>query len=160
MSSFFGSGEKKTETTNNQLGASEDAQLASAQSVVGKDDAVVLGGTNNRNVIGNDASQGQGVINNGALAIGGYGNNLSNATVSVGYDAGQFQTALQTVGSNLSSALNSQSASSNSTLDAVLNQIGALAESKQTDGASGVNKNIVWIVAGVLLLLGFLFYRK
>lgn len=157
---FFGSGDKTTSTTNTQLGASEDAQLASAQSVVGKDDAVVLGGTQNRNVIGNDASQGQGVINNGALAIGGAGNNLQGADITLGYDAGQFQTALQSVGSNLSNALNSQSAASNTTLDAVLNKLSALAESKQTDGASAVNKNIVWIVAGLLLLLGYLFRRK
>lgn len=158
---IFGSGDKVQSTTNTQVGASEDAQQAyGAQSQTAKDDAVVLGGYGNRNVIGNDASQGQGIINQGALAIGGYGNNLSNAAITVGYDAAQFQNALQSVGSNLSNALNSQSAAGQSTLNSVLDRISTLAENRQTDGDSSRNKIVLWIVLGVLALVGFVFTRK
>ncbi len=139
--------------------ADAEAIAAGAGAVVGKDEAVVQGGQNTKNVIGSDASS-SGVVNNGGLAIGGQNNNLTGAQVTVGYDAGQFQTALQTVGSNLSEALNAQGDAGKQTLDSVLTKLSDLAESKQTDGESGKNKIVLYVVAGVLALLAFLFYRK
>jgi hypothetical protein len=151
---FFGSGDKSQSTYNTQTGASEEAQLITgAGSAAAKDEAVVLGGSFNTNKItGTDASGG-GMVNSGVS-----GNR--DSTITVGYDAGQFQTALQSVGSNLSNALNAQSAAGASTLDKVLEKVGSLAESKQTDGISGLSKTALWALALVAAVLATWIFKR
>lgn len=169
---------KSSSTSNdNRTGASEEGLALSGGSVgtregdaissnsgqgtVAKEESTAQGGYGNRNLLNSqDASQGQGVINNGALAIGGYGNNLSGSEISVGYDAGAFQNALQTVGSNLSQAINSQANTNNAQLDAVLGRLASLAESKQTDGQSAVNKNLLWLALAALAVFGWILSRR
>lgn len=56
----------------------------------------------------------------------------------------------------LDKVLDSQSAN---TGDAI-NKITDLAENKQTDGESGKNKIVLYVVAGVLALVAFIFWKK
>ncbi len=130
-------GSSSNTTTADQTGASESGVVASGGAAVVQDQAVSLGGANSKNIIGLDTS----------------GNN--NSQITVGYDAEQFQSALQTVGSNLSGALKTQAAAGNDTLDKVLSQLSSLAESKQTEGVSGLSKTALWgvgIVAVAVLV--------
>jgi len=72
--------------------------------------------------------------------------------------ADKFSTSLSDLGKQqqvgLEDALNAQTGIFKDTLGS----LATLAESKQTDGASGVNKNIVYVIAGVLFLAGFIVY--
>ena len=136
-------GSSSSTTTADQTGASESGVVASGGAAVVQDQAVSLGGANSKNIIGLDTS----------------GNN--NSQITVGYDAEQFQSALQTVGSNLSGAIKAQAAAGNDTLDKVLGQLATLAESKQTDGVSGLSKTALWAIA--IVVTGFVvwaFNRK
>ena len=117
------------------------------------------------------ATQGGIAANNGAVVVGDGGSLLTGAVkvsgnnagdITLGYDAGQFQSALNSVGSNLTNALSAQSSTQSSTLEKVLGQLAPLAESKQTEGVSGLSKTALWgigiVVSGALAF--FLFRKK
>lgn len=127
---------------------SEAVALAnSAGNTIARDEAVSVGGA------GNAAAKDLGIAQSaGANSVQNTGiSGNQNSTVTVGYDAGQFQTALQTVGTNISSAVNSQAAAGKESLNNVLEKITDLAESKQTDGLSNLGKTVLWaLVIGVL----------
>ncbi len=137
-----GGGSSQSTTTADQTGASEAGIVAAANATVAREDSVAIGGQNNRINLGTDASNNTG-------------------TLTVGYDAAQFQSALQGVGSNLTSALSAQSATSSDVLDKVLGKLSTLAESKQTDGVSGLSKTA--LIAIGIVVAGFVvwaFARK
>lgn len=146
------------------MGFYQDNKIVADSEVIGvagstgvtaaRDEAVALGGTGNKNIIGADASGENNTVNSGTLS----GN--KDSTITVGYDAGQFQTALQTVGSNLTNALSAQSAAGSETLENVLGKLTDLAESKQTDGESGKNQIVLYVVLAVLAVVAWIFYRK
>lgn len=169
---FFGSGDKTQTTTNTQVGASESSTQSTGGGAAARDEAVALSGYAS-NTVGDNASTqrvSQGVAaNNNSIALGGSsqlqtggvrlgGNN--SGQITVGYDAGTTQTLLQTLGNNLTDALTAQSATGRAQLDSILGSIGSLAESKQTDGASGQNKTVLYFGLALLALLGWLFSRK
>jgi hypothetical protein len=138
---FFGSGDKSQATTVQNLGAS--------------DEGVVLGGQKNTNL-----------LNSGVAVTGSKGVNIgttieaTDSNVTLGYDANAFNAALGNVGNTLTAALDKQSTAGKSILDSTLNKISELAESKLTEGDSDRNKIILYVVAGVLLLVGVIFWRK
>lgn len=45
-------------------------------------------------------------------------------------------------------------------LSNVLEKIGELSESNATGGASSLNKTMLWAVAGILLLVGYIIYKR
>ena len=126
-----GSGGGSTTNEANQTGASEQGVVATGQGVVAQN-GVSAGGTGNKN------------------NLGGEYNNAPGGTISVGLDANQLQTALKT-----------QSASQLEALDQVLNNLSGLAESKQTDGISGLSKTALWAIAIVVIgVVAWAFNRK
>ena len=148
---------RSTSTTYNVAADTEATNIVgSSGSAAARDEAVSVGGSGNAAAKDSGVAQSAGA--NSVLNTGISGN--ENSTVTIGYDAGQFQTALQTVGSNLTSAVNSQSAAGKETLNTVLGQLTSLAESKQTDGESGRNNVILYIALAVLAVVGVYFYRN
>lgn len=117
-------GSSSNTTTADQTGASEQGVNATSSGTVAQS-GVSLGGSNNKNNLGGEY-------------------NAPGGNISVGYDAAQFQSSLAAVGGNLNSALKAQAANQNETLDKVLGQLSSLAESKQTDGVSGLSKTALW----------------
>lgn len=142
-------------------GAREDGQ-AGVHSNIAKDDGVAISSSGS-NIITGDAT---------AVGTGAYQSNISLGhqvqassgghigDVTVGYDAASFQNALQTVGSNLSQAINSQANTNNAQLDSVLGRLASLAESKQTDGESAVNKNVLWIALAAVAAFAWILSRR
>jgi hypothetical protein len=136
-----GGGSSSSTTTADQTGASEQGVNATSSGTVAQS-GVSLGGSNNKNNLGGEY-------------------NAPGGNISVGYDAAQFQSSLAAVGGNLNSALKAQAANQNETLDKVLTQLSSLAESKQTDGVSGLSKTALYAIAIVTVgLVVWLFYRK
>lgn len=136
-----GGGSSATTTTADQTGASEQGVNATSSGTVAQS-GVSLGGSGNKNNLGGEY-------------------NAPNGTISVGYDAAQFQSSLQAVGGNLNSALKAQAANQNETLDKVLGQLATLAESKQTEGVSGLSKTALWALAiGALAVVAWAINRK
>lgn len=157
----FGSGDKTQTTTDIQTGASDDATNTTQTGV----NALSLGSGNSQGGYGNinvlDQQTGGTRLGDGAkLNLGTVAGNTVGGDVTVGYDAGQFQTALQTVGSNLSNAVTAQQEAAQKNLDSVLSQLSTLAESAQTDGESGKNQIVLYVVLAVVGLVGWIFYRK
>jgi hypothetical protein len=126
------------------VGAAASGQAAQGQAITAKDEAIAQGGQGNKNIIGTDLS----------------GNSLgSGATLQVGYNASDLNSALSNVGSTLTTAISQQSSAGKTSLDAVLSRVADLAESKQTSGDSGRNNIILYVVLGVLALLGVFIWK-
>lgn len=138
---FFGSGDKSQSTTVTNLGAS--------------DEGIVLGGSKNTNLLNSGVA-----ITDSKNVVLGNSIEAKDSNVTLGYDANAFNAALGNVGDTLTKALNQQSTAGKSILDSTLNKISELAESKLTEGDSDRNKIILYVVAGALLLVGVIFWRK
>jgi hypothetical protein len=118
--------------------ARDEGQSLSGAGAIGKNDAIVLGGTNNRNNLGGEYTVG----NNSTLTI--------NAAAGAEAIADKFTTALADI--NASSA--EQREGVNNIISDALGKISELSESKQTDGISAIGKVWLWgIVAAVAGLL-------
>lgn len=157
---FFGSGDKNQSTTNTQVGASEESQLAyGTAAVTGKDDSVSLGGYGSKNTLGSDLSGGQGVANGSGLAFGGYGNSnvlggvdlggSNSGTITINGAAGAKELA-----DKFASTLESVTNQNSGTVASALEKVTALSESKQTGGVSGLSKTALWgaaIIGGVFI---------
>ncbi len=141
------SDQKSTESSSTQT------QTATDQGVV------VSGGTN---VAPGAAATGgaDSPIVGGAQVIGGTG-----AITITTADAATIEKALESV-THLAGGYGEQfagiQANQQANLSSVLGSIAALAESKQTEGASAMNKNILWIVLGLFaaVVLGIWAFRR
>jgi len=146
--------------------------------------------TADQRVVASDGATGQSGSGNqqnsgGAVATGGpsspivAGSNVSNvsggvtitssdtAALEKGLEAigdlaggfgGSLTQVLDTINKSNEAGLNTQQAN----LSSVLGSIADLSQSKQTDGASAVNKNILYIVLGLFAVmgLGLYFFRR
>jgi len=135
-------------------------QVSTTQTQTATDQGVVVsGGTN---VAPGAAATGgaDSPIIGGAQVIGGTG-----AITITSADAATLEKALEAV-THLAGGYGDQfahvQANEQANLSSVLGSIAALAESKQTGGDSGVNKNILWIVLGLFLavVLGIYAFRR
>lgn len=129
------------------------AVTGSTGTTVARDLATAQSGTNN-------------TLNTGGVAIGGSGNNLTNANLTVGYDAGQFQTAVQSVGSNLTNALSVQSAATQAALQKILDKQTdtdapeAETPAEETPAAAAADSKLKWWMGGAVLLLVLAFWNS
>ena len=147
------------------------SQASSTHTQTATDDAVVVsGGTN---VAPGAAATGgaSSPIIGGSQIVGGSGGititSTDAATLEKGLETiadlaggfgGSLTQVLSTIEKSNESGLNTQQAN----LSSVLGSIAALSESRQTGGASDVNKNILYVILGLLTVvgLGLYFFRK
>ena|ERR1044071_1883704 len=121
----------------------------------------LAGGTGaNSNVLGQGALQvsGQGkanfdIQNVDKDVIAAFGGTLADVL------HGQAQAETDRTAS-LQSLLSNQSDQSSTLLESIGKQLSALAENKQTEGDSGRNKIVLYVVLAVLAVIGLLIWRK
>lgn len=137
---FFGSGDKTTLTTNEQVGASEAGiALSGAGAAAAKDSATV--------------------INTGIASTNKFGNEIfgNSAPVNLGFSASDVGSLLDRTTSSISDLVKAQTQSS-------LASIASLAETKQTDGANKTTSAGLWIgiaaLAALAWVLGKLFSKN
>lgn len=122
-----GNSDAQTTTNDNRVGAADAAQVATGSAITAKDEAIVQTGTNN---------------NFGGLTISGGSGTVTLQSV----DPDVVKKALETVEGLTSSTLAATQESQDKT-NALLT---SLAESKQTEGGSTTQKNLVALGVGAL----------
>ncbi len=142
LSSLFGgSKDNNSQTTNaDQIGASEQGQVATATSVAARDGAVSLGGSSNRNNLG------------GEINASGY------ASITVG-DAGAYDFAksvLETYNGSLSDLVNRQAVATKETTGV----LAKLFETKTDAGDTERNRVILYIGLAMAAVLAIFFWRS
>lgn len=151
---FFGSGDKKQLTTNTQTGASESAQLGQGGSVLGKDEAVNLGGTLNTNVLGSQATGGGTVGDKGLTVgygatsvIGGVevkGANTGSITINEAAGLTELAKSFKDTIAQINSSASADKIEAQKLVGDALGSIAQLSESKQTEGITALGKLALW----------------
>ncbi len=137
---LFGGGNSSTtlQTTNNTQ-ADNQAQALSGGSVAGKDQAVTLGGSGNKNVLG------------GEYNVGSNANLTINGAAGAEAIAGKFTETLAQINDTASL----DRANSNQLVTDALNKVAAAATTQATGGISALGQLSLWglgIVAAVLVV--------
>lgn len=135
---LFGGGNTTQATTNNTQ-ADNEAQIATGSSVVGKDQAVTLAGSGNRNNLGGEYTVGQ----NATLTI--------NGAAGAEAIAGKFAETLAQINDTASL----DRASSNQLVADALGKVATAATTQATGGISALGQLSLWglgIVAAVLMV--------
>lgn len=131
---FFGSGDKTQSTTNNQVGASEEAQL--------------------------DYASGSNTSKAGVLGV--TGSSLSNVSI-MQTDGGAFDFAkgvLEKYTGSLSDLVKRQSEVSTSSADKTTGLLTQLIESAATGGSSTQNKTVLYIGLAIAFVFAVFFFRR
>jgi len=142
---FFGSGDKNQTTSNAETGVSDSGLLIGAGSGGARDDGTVIqGGYQSAIKIGNTDISNQG--NTGTITYGLRGEDLI--------------AGLSDVTGQIGDIVGKQTDAATSQINATLAGLSDLALSKQTEGKSGTDNTVLYVVAGVLALIAFIFWRK
>lgn len=169
---------KTTSTSEDSRTGGTDQAVVAHKGAIGEHPLSVNSGVNaavsqsniNEGTVGGNriggTSGGQSNVNTGISLQGSKDSSFtlqnvdSDVITSFGHT---LRDVLETQSSGLGDVLNRQNEASTGLLSQIGDKISALAESKQTEGDSGRNKIILYVVGGVLLVIAlavFVFGRK